>query len=133
MVYYGKIKNLLDEVHRINNENELHLETYQSHMNLVRLSSDLDSDLYTNYKLEAEKDRRILDENSKKATEFLQNIDSLQKIRAKADSIQPVAYYGVCFYQLRKADQSVRKDTFFLILNQDKNIVEKEEILKSVK
>ncbi|MGI8598901.1 MAG: hypothetical protein ACR2KB_06565, partial [Chitinophagaceae bacterium] len=52
--------------------------------------------------------------------------DSLKARFLRADTVKAIGYHAICLYQIRKSDQSVRKDTTYITLNLDMNIVEQE-------
>jgi hypothetical protein len=54
-------------------------------------------------------------------------IDSLAKI---ADTTKPVGFQVKCFYQLRRMDKSVERDTTFILLNINKDIIKRADFLK---
>lgn len=55
------------------------------------------------------------------------NIDSSAKY---ADSITAIGFQAKCFYQLRRKDKSVERDTTFILLNMNKDIVKRSDFLK---
>lgn len=74
-------------------------------------------------------------ENIEKAREMIAlseqmelEYDSLRKITLTADSIKPKYYEVASLVQYRKKDESVKKDTFYTLLNLEKNILEWEEL-----
>lgn len=54
-------------------------------------------------------------------------IDSLAKV---ADTIKPIGFEAQCFFQLRRKDKSVERDTVFILLNLNKDIIDRTDFLK---
>ena len=54
-------------------------------------------------------------------------IDSATK---KADSVSAIGFQARCFYQLRRKDQSVQRDTAFIFLNTNKDIIKRSDLIK---
>lgn len=47
-----------------------------------------------------------------------------------ADTLKTVAFQAKCYYQIRLKDRSVKQDTAFIILNLNKDIIERKDFLK---
>jgi uncharacterized protein with NAD-binding domain and iron-sulfur cluster len=63
-------------------------------------------------------------------------IDSLRKVlisvldtQKKADTVKPVAFQAKCLYQIRNKDKSIKRDTAYIILNLNKDIVIRKDFL----
>jgi hypothetical protein len=82
------------------------------------------------YKTEAEKIKKnydLCDSAVKFLTLQSQNYDSLLKM---ADTLKPIGYEAICLYEVKRKDQSLIKDTTYMLMNLDKNIVRREDFLK---
>lgn len=86
--------------------------------------------------IEIKKDEIKETEEKGKAIKF--EIDTVQTISRnlllqiqEADSIKPIGYEAKCFYQLRMNDKSVKRDTTYIQLNQNKDIVKRTDFIKS--
>lgn len=110
------------------NETRLLIDLYKADQNVLNLSSEIvSSATYSFYKDKAN------DSKEKMSGAY----DELKKMQAeaetagvnvtKADSVKPIGYSAVCFYQIRKKDQSVEKDTTYIVLNLDKNAVDRRK------
>lgn len=64
-----------------------------------------------------------IDTISKIATEIDNRIE-------KADSVKPVGYLAKCFYQVRLKDKSVERDTAYITLNENKDIVDRKVFIQ---
>jgi|LakMenE18May11ns_1017448.scaffolds.fasta_scaffold9714590_1 hypothetical protein len=67
----------------------------------------------------------------KKGKDISAELDTIQKISknilsqiAAADTIKAIGFQAKCLYQLRKKDRSVKRDTAYFVLNQNKDIIE---------
>lgn len=125
--YVAMADPVIERMKEINEELEDLVKSYKSNMQLVNLSSGLSAALYNNYKVEADDDKREIDKLGQEGKMLAAKHDSLMGLSRTADSITPVAYQSVSFYQFRRKDGSVKKDTAFIILNKDKNIIKREE------
>jgi hypothetical protein len=105
-------------------------EKFNTNYKLAKLSSGISSTLFDNYKTEA------LDNNTK-----LQNIiilmkanlsksDSLLKLAKTADSISPVHFQAISLIQYTRKDRSVYRDTAYVDLNIEKQIVRPADMNK---
>ena len=66
----------------------------------------------------------------------IKKIDSLSKvlngiveIEKISDSVNAIAFQAKCFYQLRNKDKSIKRDTAYIILNLNKDIVIRKDFL----
>jgi hypothetical protein len=81
-----------------------------------------------------EKDK--FEKNNEKFNLISKEFDSLSKIlnniveiEKKADSIKAVALQAKCFYQIRNKDKSIKRDTAYIILNLNKDIIVRKDFL----
>jgi len=77
-----------------------------------------------------EEDKKKAQEAIDKARALTQRLDSMLKLAETADSIQPLNFHAVCFYQLRYKDQSVTRDTAYLITNLNKDVINQKDYYK---
>lgn len=107
------------------------MEEIKSNNKIAALYSDLDYKLYKNYSDEAAdkiiEARKIRTQDSL----ILIDMDRLDTLSSKADSIKPVMYKARCVYTIKKQDQSVIKDTASISLNLDFEILSNEEYFKN--
>lgn len=57
-------------------------------------------------------------------------VDKLIKDMASADTIHPIGYQASVFYQIRNKDMSVIRDTGVIMLNLNKDIIDRKEFTK---
>jgi hypothetical protein len=81
-----------------------------------------------------EKDK--FEKNNEKFNLISKEFDSLSKvlkgiveIEKTSDSIKPVAFQAKCLYQIRNKDKSIKRDTAYIILNLNKDIVIRKDFL----
>jgi hypothetical protein len=62
--------------------------------------------------------------------------DSLRKVlisiidnQEKADTVKPIAFQAKCLYQIRNKDKSIKRDTAYIILNLNKDIINRKDFL----
>ena len=60
-------------------------------------------------------------------TKILSGIETKEK---SADTIRPIGFEAKCFYQIRNMDKSVKRDTSFILLNINKDIVKRKDFLQ---
>ena len=108
------------------------MEEIKSNNKIAALYSDLDYKLYKNYRDEAAdkiiEARKIRTQDSL----ILLDMNKLDTLRSKADSIKPVMYKARCAYTIKKQDQSIIKDTANISLNLDYEILSNEEYFKDL-
>ena len=46
-----------------------------------------------------------------------------------ADTIKPIGFQAICLYQVRLKDKSIKRDTTFILLNINKDIIKKDDFL----
>lgn len=57
----------------------------------------------------------------------------IEKIADKsliADTLKPLGFQAVCYYQIKRKDKSVKQDTTFILLNINKDIINRNDFLK---
>lgn len=57
-------------------------------------------------------------------------IDVIAQKEERADTLKPVGFEARCFYQLRNKDKSVKRDTTYVQLNVNKDIVKRKDFIK---
>lgn len=55
-----------------------------------------------------------------------------ESILKKADSLIAIAYQAKCFYQVRKKDMSVQRDTAYIFLNSNNDIIKRDQLIKPI-
>jgi hypothetical protein len=128
--YFSFVKKADDEIFDLVSKGQNIMDLYKNSLDIAMLYRDLSPALYVSYKHDVDKYKAELDENQETLRLLGKRTDSLMKLTAKADSIIPVAFQAVCLYQVRKKDQSVIKDTAFIFLNTDKNIIKSDDYYK---
>lgn len=129
--YMEMTEGLISEVQELNETGAKLIESYKNNKRMADLINDISSSTYSYYKDEADDDIKKISEQRDETQQKLKALDSLQVLTAKADSVKPVGYQAVCLYQIRRADMSVKKDTCYVLLNLEKNIVKKNDFLTS--
>lgn len=119
----SQLDNLI-ELYKLSNEG---LSNSVSQMRLYRIlgSNDL-----------VEIEKKDFDKEKEKGELVRSEIDTLMSIiktidgkTQNADTIRPIGYEAKCFYQLRLKDKSVKRDTTFILLNTNKDIVKRGDFL----
>jgi len=121
---------LTDSLNRIKLRMELYAELYNANVKLANLSKRSSTPQYTSYKAEAEENKKELEKSEEESRHLeLQSLyyDSLLKI---SDTAKPIGYKAVCLYQLRRRDRSVLKDTGYIFMNPNKDIIRREDFIR---
>ena len=117
----------MDEWEKQNQLMKIENELLQKRIQLMRLSKDHEYLLQEQTKEEAIQSLdtiAVTEERAQKAQLKMNYYDSLSK---KADSLKPVGYEAICIYRVSLPDWTQRLDTAYIILNNNKNIVSREE------
>lgn len=121
---------MMDKAEQNNYELKLLIEKIKTNRRLQGLTSDLSYALWKNYKDDA-------DEDTKKAQAILAtdsllqiDINKVDTLLKKADSVKPIFYIAKCAYTLKKRDQSISRDTVRIRLDLDYNILDNIEYSK---
>lgn len=82
-------------------------------------------------------ERKELEDLLKEGKEMKVELDTVLKIvnllntnAQVADSVKPVGFQAKCLYQIRFPDQSIKRDTLYIFLNINKDIIEREDFFK---
>lgn len=82
-------------------------------------------------------EKNNFDKKNEKGKQIRDEIDTLMSITKvidssaiKADTTKPVGFQAKCFYQLRRTNKSVERDTTFILLNLHGDIVNRSDFLK---
>lgn len=103
---------------------EFQLNKMKNSAQLSKLSYYVGSStLGDQYKESVMDEKKEFDKLAEKMNKLTLLADSLSKLYQNTDSTIVSGYQAVCSYQLRKKDMSVMKDTAYIILNLDKNII----------
>jgi hypothetical protein len=129
MLWLEKAKNLQKDLSTTIEELKEANNMAQLEVHMMRVSRGVSESSYENAKEDYEKYMANAKELSVKGDDILKAHDSLIKLSEKPDSSKVSGYQAVVLYQLRRKDQSVKKDTGYIIMNTDKNIVKKEDFL----
>lgn len=120
---------LTADITRKTDEAKSLLKEFSNLVDLTNLSNGISERLYSQYKADANEKQAeglsVLEE----AKQLTSKRDSFSVLSRTADSVNPVAFSAVCFYQVRRKDQSVIKDTTYIILNTDRNIIKMTDYL----
>lgn len=57
------------------------------------------------------------------------NIDALMDSIKNADTAKPINYLAACFFQIRNKDKSVQRDTAYIYLNKNQDIIKRADFL----
>ena len=125
--------NMLSKSDEYNYEFDHLLEKVKSNRKLQSLSSGLDYTLYKMYKDDADDDLKKAKEYLKKDSLLHIDIEKVDKLINKSDSINPMFYVAKCYFIVKKKDKSTIKDTTFIRLDKELNILNDAEYKKSVK
>jgi hypothetical protein len=110
------LKNKIDELSLISNKIELY--------SLIG-SRDLVNIEMKNVEKNQENSKLIKNEIDS-LSKVLNGIVEIEKI---SDSVNAIAFQAKCFYQLRNKDKSIKRDTAYIILNLNKDIVIRKDFL----
>jgi hypothetical protein len=103
------------------------VELMKSYSDIARLYRSLDQSMFVMYRdkaLDLEKEVKDL---ARHRDEGAVIVDSLiKKVYPVADSVTPIAFYAACFYQRRSGDQTVTRDTAYLLVNLNKDIIDRK-------
>ena len=123
---------LREQVTYLNNDTEQLLEFFK--LNNSKLSIQV-SQLKLYEMLESSTlvsiQKEDVNKTIKKGKEISAELDTIQKISknilsqiATADTIKAIGFQAKCLYQLRIKDRSVKRDTAYFVLNQNKDIIQ---------
>lgn len=125
--YFYAAGRLSDRIEECTEEAKKNNELLQTELQLMRLYSGLSTSLYKNASDDFDKYHQKVSDAIAKGKGLIAKQDSLNKLATKSDSLNPVGYEAICLYQIRYKDQSIKKDTAYIVLNQEKNIVKRED------
>ena len=108
------------------------LEKVKSNRQLQSLSNGLSATLYKNYKEDADDDLAKAKEMLLQDSLLRIDFSKVDTILLKVDSTKPVAYLAKCFYLIKQQDLLVSKDTAYITMDIDYNIVNNEEYYKQL-
>ena len=121
----------------LNNQQKFLLELFRNkidELSLIRDKIELYSMIGSRSLVNIE--MKNVEENQENSKLLKNEIDSLTKvlngiveIEKKSDSVNAVAFQAKCFYQLRNKDKSIKRDTAYIILNLNKDIVNRKDFL----
>jgi len=119
-----------DSLKRTKLRMEVYSELYKANLKLANVSRGRSASQYSAYKADAEENKKEFEkyqEESKLLEAQSLYYDSLLKI---SDTVKAIGYEAVCLYQLRRKDQSVFKDTSYILMNLNKDIIRREYLIK---
>jgi adenylate cyclase class IV len=122
----------------LNNQLEYLVDIYKltndkmsNSINQMRLYGILDSKSLVDMK------RKDFDKESKKSKEIKTELDTVMKIiklldsaAVNADTVKSIGFQAKCFYQIRLKDKSIKRDTAYILLNENKDIIKRDDFLK---
>lgn len=118
------------QVHKLIDKRRSNIQEMSNTVDQMRLSAAINSKtLFEIEKKEIEKLKKraeLLRSEIDTVMSIIQSIDSSANI---ADSTKPVGFGAICFFQIRHKDNSVKRDTAFITLNINKDIVDKDDFL----
>lgn len=129
---------LFEQSSVLNNQLESLIELYK--LNTNSLSNSVDQmQLYNmlgSSDLAAIEKKDVLNK-TEKGKELKSEIDTvmalIKTIDVKsliADTLKPIGFQAKCYYQIRLKDKSVKQDTTFILLNLNKDIINRNDFLK---
>lgn len=128
---------LYEQSHKLLDDYEL----LTSHLEMNRQKISLSVSQMKMYKLIGsnelfEIEKKDYDEIIKKTNIILKEsdtvkiiIDALIDSSKNADTLKPVNYLAACFYQIRNKDKSVQRDTAYIYLNKNHDIIKRADFL----
>lgn len=126
-----QVHKLMEQVESLNNDSEyllgilkLNNSKFSLEISQLKLYEMLESPSLVDIQKEN------INKTYKRGKEISAEMDSIEKISSNillqietADSIKVIGFQAKCFYQLRLKDNSVKRDTGYIILNENKDIV----------
>jgi len=134
----------LTQLHRLREQTATLSTDFENLVDLYKLNTSMLSNQVSQLKLYGMLNSKTLIDIQKddvnktveKGKEIKAELDTLQKISENiqlqivtADSIKPIGFEAKCFYQLRMKDKSVKRDTAYILLNQNRDIIDRKDFL----
>ncbi len=119
-----------DRLHEINDQLDKALASAHNNVDIAKLYARLDRTMFENYRDEAQHDKVLADTLNAQADLLMKEINGLVGKFNTTDSIRAIGFEAICFYQTHQKDLTVSRDTAFIFLNINKDIVKREELLK---
>lgn len=98
----------------------------KTQMNLAKLWKHLSPALAKTKQADAENSLKEVRKTTEETKIYLEQADSLEHLISVCDSITPLGLKAVFFYQIRRFDQSIDRDTLTVQLTMDKEILVKD-------
>ena len=106
------------------------LDIYKSQVQMLRISAGLSKSLFQTYKEETDDQNKKIQTRLHNDSLLELDMKNINDLMAKADSQTLKYYQAVVLYQYKRKDMSVKKDTGYVYLNLDKNIIRVEDFNK---
>lgn len=95
---------------------------------LVKLYNGLDKTLWDHYKTEAKEQSNKIHELLLRDSLYGKSYDSLKASLIGADNKILLYYMAQCLRQYHRKDMTVKRDTVYVFLSPEKNIINREEL-----
>jgi len=122
--------NLSDEIDELQTEAAQYNMKAREELHSMRVFNGILPSAYANAKEDfnkySDKAKELVDEAQVLIDKQKKYLDS----SVHADSTKAEGFQAICLYQIRRKDQSVKKDTAFITMNKEMNIVEKKDFYK---
>ena len=122
--------NYMDEWEKQNQLMKIENDLLQKRIQLMRLSKDHEISLREQTKEEAKQSLDTIAVIEKRAQEAQLKMNYYDSVSKKADSLKPVGYEAICIYRISRPDWTQQLDTAYIILNNNKNIVSRNDFYK---
>ena len=122
--------NYMDEWEKQNQLMKIENDLLQKRIQLMRLSKDQENSLQEQTRAEAKQSLDTIAAIEKRAQGAQLKMNYYDSLSKKADSVKPVGYEAICIYRVSLPDWTQQLDTAYIILNNNRNIVSREEFYK---
>ncbi len=130
--YRGICNEMIDKRNKYIDDGEKILEKVKRDVNLENLDNGTDRALSKVLANSINEDKEDLKKLVLKDSLLKLDLNNVEALMIKSDSIKPVAYFARCYYTIRKKDFSISKDTTAIRLDLELNILDREEYAKSI-
>jgi len=129
---------LFEQSSILNNQLDYLIDLYK--LNTQKLSTSVDQ--LRLYRMLGSQDlvdieKKDFEEQKEKGESIKSEIDTVMSIikgidssANLADTIKPIGFQAKCLYQIRLKDKSIKRDTAFILLNTNKDIIKREDFVK---
>lgn len=130
MVYFEQSSVLSEQLNVLINLYKLTSESMSLRVDKIRIYASMNSDeLVEIAQKEFEKEKSKSGAIKAEIDTVLKVVELLDSLIVSADSVIPVGFQANCSYQIRLKDKSIQRDTAFIILNLNKDIINRKDLI----